>query len=58
MNNLKKTLTPAFIALAIAFAIASVVLLVSGHSPLTAYRAMWKNFVTLDGVVTSINVGR
>ncbi len=57
MNNLKKTLTPALIALAIAFAIASVVLIASGHSPLTAYRAMWKNFATLDGVITSVNVG-
>jgi general nucleoside transport system permease protein len=57
MNNLKKTLTPAAIALALAFALASLVLVVSGHNPLTAYRAMWKNFANLDGVITSINIG-
>jgi general nucleoside transport system permease protein len=57
MNSLKKTLTPAAIAVGLAFALASLVLLVSGHNPLTAYRAMWKNFATLDGIVTSINVG-
>ncbi len=57
MNNLKKTLTPAAIALALAFALASVVLLISGHNPFTAYRAMWKNFATLDGVITSVNIG-
>jgi general nucleoside transport system permease protein len=57
VNNLKKTLTPAALALALAFALASVVLVVSGHNPLTAYRAMWKNFASIDGVVTSINVG-
>lgn len=57
MNQLKKTLTPALIAAAIALVLASIVLVLSGHSPLTAYRAMWKNFATLDGVVTSINIG-
>lgn len=57
MKNLKKTLTPAALAIALAFAIASVVLLVSGHNPFTAYRAMWKNFANLDGVVTAVNVG-
>lgn len=57
MKNLKKTLTPALIALGLAFALASVVLVISGHNPLTAYRAMWKNFATLDGVITSVNIG-
>jgi general nucleoside transport system permease protein len=57
MNNLKKTLTPAAIALSLAFAIASIVLVISGHNPLTAYKAMWRNFATIDGVVTSINIG-
>jgi general nucleoside transport system permease protein len=57
MKNLKRTMTPAAIALALAFAIASVVLLISGHNPGTAYRAMWKNFASVDGVITSINIG-
>ena len=55
--NLKRTLTPAALALALAFAIASMVLVLSGFNPLTAYRAMWKNFASLDGVLTSVNVG-
>jgi general nucleoside transport system permease protein len=57
MNNLKRTLTPAALALALAFALASVVLIVSGHNPVTAYRAMWKNLASVDGLVTSINIG-
>ncbi len=57
MNTLKKQLTPAVIAVTIAFGVASLVLIFSGHNPLTAYRAMWKNFATLDGLVTSVNVG-
>jgi general nucleoside transport system permease protein len=57
MNNLKKSLTPAVLALGLAFALASLVLIVSGHNPLDAYRAMWKNFASFDGVITSINVG-
>jgi general nucleoside transport system permease protein len=55
--NLKKTLTPAFIAIGLAFALASLVLLASGESPVSAYRAMWKNFATLDGIITSVNIG-
>jgi general nucleoside transport system permease protein len=55
--NLKKTLTPAAIAVGLAFALASMALLASGYNPVTAYRAMWKNFATLDGIVTSINIG-
>jgi general nucleoside transport system permease protein len=57
MNNLKRTLTPAVIALGLAFAIASIVLVISGHNPGTAYKAMWKNVATLDGVITSVNIG-
>ncbi len=57
MSNLRKTLTPAAIAVGLAFALASLVLLISGHNPLTAYRAMWKNFATVDGLITSINIG-
>lgn len=55
--NLKKTVTPAAIAVGLAFILASLVLLASGYNPVTAYRAMWKNFATLDGVVTSVNIG-
>jgi general nucleoside transport system permease protein len=55
-NSFKRTITPAAIALALAFALASLVLVLSGHNPLTAYRAMWKNFASLDGVITSINI--
>jgi general nucleoside transport system permease protein len=57
VNNFKKTATPAALAIGLAFALASVVLIVSGHSPFTAYRAMWKNLASIDGVVTAINVG-
>ena len=57
MSNLKRTITPAAIALGLAFAIASMVLLISGHNPGIAYRAMWKNFATVDGLITSINIG-
>jgi general nucleoside transport system permease protein len=57
MNNIKKTLTPAAIALGLAFGLASLVLILSGHNPLTAYRAMWKNLATVDGFITAINVG-
>lgn len=57
MKNFKKTVTPAALAIVLAFALASVVLLLSGHNPLTAYRAMWKNLASLDGVLTTINVG-
>jgi general nucleoside transport system permease protein len=57
MSNLKKTLTPALVALGLAFTLASAALLVSGFNPITAYRAMWKNFATGDGLITSINIG-
>jgi general nucleoside transport system permease protein len=57
MSNLKKTLTPAALAISLAFLFASIVLLISGHNPLRAYRAMWKNFASVDGLITSINIG-
>jgi general nucleoside transport system permease protein len=57
LSTLKKTVAPAAIALGLAFSLASIVLVISGHNPFTAYRAMWKNFASVDGLLTSVNVG-
>jgi general nucleoside transport system permease protein len=55
MNALKRTLGPAAIALAISLGIAAVVLAVSGHNPLTAYKAMWTNAASVNGFITILN---
>jgi general nucleoside transport system permease protein len=46
---------PAAFAFAIALVIASLALIVSGHSPLRAYGAMWDNINGTSGIVTIIN---
>lgn len=53
--QIRKVLAPGALAFAIALAIASVILLVSGHNPFTAYRAMWGSVNDLNGLVTILN---
>jgi simple sugar transport system permease protein len=53
--QIRKVLAPGALAFAIALAIASVILLLSGHSPPSAYRAMWGSVNDLNGIVTVLN---
>jgi general nucleoside transport system permease protein len=52
---LRQQFGPAAFAFTVAIAIASLALVISGHSPLRAYGAMWENINGTSGVVTIIN---
>ena len=55
--TLRRALTAPVMALTASIVIASVALLVSGHQPLRAFRAMYANVDGADGVVTVLNYG-
>ena len=53
--TIRAQLAPAVLALGIALVIASFALVVSGHNPFVAYRAMWGNVDGTNGLVTVVN---
>ena len=55
LTQVRRALTAPVAALVLSLLIASVALLVAGHNPGTAYRAMWDNVNGADGIVTIIN---
>jgi general nucleoside transport system permease protein len=55
VSSLKQQVGPTMLAFAIAMAIASLALIISGHNPLRAYDAMWDNLNGTSGIVTVIN---
>ena len=55
LTRLRRAMTAPAIALVLSVAIASVALLLAGHNPGTALKAMWNNIDSADGVVTVLN---
>ena len=55
--SLRRALTAPALAVLVSIAIASVALLLAGHNPGSALKAMWNNIDSADGVVTVINFG-
>ncbi len=55
LTSLRRALTAPVAALVLSLLIASIALLVAGHNPGAAYRAMWDNINGADGIVTIVN---
>jgi ABC-type uncharacterized transport system permease subunit len=54
-QRISSALAAPAIALAVSLVVSALALLVSGHSPLTALRAMWNYVSTTDSLVTILN---
>lgn len=57
LTAVRRGLSAPLLALGVSLAIASVALVVAGHSPFTAFRAMYDNIANADGIVTVVNFG-
>ena len=55
LTAVRRALSAPMLAFGVSILIASVALVVAGHSPFTGFRAMYDNIATADGIVTVVN---